>query len=143
MSSPQTKLGIKVITDGIKYTQLLINSFLELISGQALVPTVTVIPSHSKANRQHGDLVTGSTAGATAADVTVHESDRIHDQLSVPEQVDHSTSLESLSKSPNINEYISQSTTLESCTQDNSSTTTRTKPSLVHCPTTHATGSYH
>ena len=67
MSSPQTKLGIKVITDGIKYTQLLINSFLELISGQALVPTVTVIPSHSKVNRQHGDLVTGSTAGATTA----------------------------------------------------------------------------
>ena len=102
-----------------------------------------MIPSHSKANRQHGDLVTGSTAGATAADVTVHESDRIHDQLSVPEQVDHSTSLESLSKSPNGNDYTNQSTTLESCTQDNSSTTTGTKPSLVYCPTTHATGSYH
>ena len=54
-----------------------------------------MIPSHSKTNRQHGDLVTGSTATTTTTNVTVHESDRIYNHLSVPEQVDHSISLES------------------------------------------------
>ena len=114
---------------------------LELISGQdTSVPIITVIPSHHKANRQHGDLVTGSTVSTTTADVTVHESDRIHGHLSVPEQVDYSTSLESSGKGPNRNEYISHSTTLESCTQDNRKKAT---DALVLCPTDHATGIYH
>ena len=120
---------------------------LELISGQdTSAPMITVIPSHPKANRQHGDLVTGSTVGTTTANVTVHESDRIHDHLSVPEQVDYSTSLESSGKGPNRNKYISHSTTLESYTQDNRNKPTDakgTKPLLFHCPTDHATGIYH
>ena len=102
-----------------------------------------MIPSHSKTNRQHGDLVTGSTTTTTTTNVTVHESDRIHNQLSVPEQVDHSTLLESFSKSPNRNEYTNQSTTLESYAPDNRNKpmdAKGTKPSLVHCPTDHATG---
>ena len=99
-----------------------------------------MIPSHLKTNQQHGDLVTGSTAATTTTNVTVHESDRIHNQLSVPEQVDHSASLESFSKSSNRNEYINQLTTLESCTPDNRNKpmdAKGTKPSLVHCPTDH------
>ena len=56
---------------------------LELISGQDTnAPIITVIPSHPKANQQHGDLVTGSTAGTTAVDV---EPDRIHNQLLTPQ----------------------------------------------------------
>ena len=104
-----------------------------------------MIPSHSKTNWQHGDLVTRSTDN-TEIVVHVHhrEINRIHDHLSVPEQVDHSTSLESFSKSPNRNEYTNQSTTLESCTSDNRNKpmdAKGTKPSLVHRPTDHAIGS--
>ena len=56
---------------------------LEFISGQnASAPIITVIPSHPKANRQHGDLVTGSTVGTTTADV---EPDRISNHLLTPQ----------------------------------------------------------
>ena len=56
---------------------------LELISGQDTSATIiTVIPSHHKANRQHGDLVTGSTVGITTADV---EPDRISNHLLTPQ----------------------------------------------------------
>ena len=59
---------------------------LGFISGQdTSAPTITVIPSHSKASRQHGDLVTGSTAGTNTTDVVVHESDRIQNKLLTPQ----------------------------------------------------------
>ena len=51
------------------------------------MPTITVIPSHSKASRQHGDLVTGSTASTNITDVVVHESDRIQTKLLTPQYV--------------------------------------------------------
>ena len=83
-------------------------------------------------------MVTGSTAGTTAADIAVDKSDGIHDQLSVPEQADHSTSLESLSKLHKRNEHANQSIILESYVQNNWNNAVNT---LVHCPTDHAIGS--